>query len=131
MYMSGVYISSIQGCLYTLRIFFAYFFIALGFLSLLTGIFWSICHGMKCRMYTEQRRRQPDNRVHVSTVDRPDFYPPSYEESQCTSDAHIETSRACEVPLCAAPPLYTQSSSDTVNVDFSHEEPPTYQQAVL
>lgn len=57
---------------YTL-IILAYILIACGFLAMLIGLFWAICHGMKSKMYLRGRqnhRGRFDQHVHVYTIDR-------------------------------------------------------------
>ncbi|XP_030620693.1 transmembrane protein 252-like [Chanos chanos] len=127
----GVYLESLESDIpSTLRFIFMYLLIGCGFFLLLFGIFWSICHRMKSKMYMRHGRR-PRN-IEIYTVDRPNFYPPAYEESQqgmSPVDSVVVVDNRLQPGL--APPLYTPDSSETLNEDFSHELPPTYQEAVL
>lgn len=67
---------------------------------------------------------------------RSDLDPPLYEKSQVRNNPaeavptiiSIPTAMRCASP---APPVYMQNSYETSVEDFSHEEPPTYQQAVI
>ncbi|XP_012676075.1 transmembrane protein 252 [Clupea harengus] len=121
----GAYLKSLEGgSKVTVPAVFAYLMVAGGFLLLLMGAFWSICHGMRSSLYRQRRHRRRSTQVYVYTVDRPNFYPPSYEESQA------ETNTINQVCFCMAPPLYTPTGSEMVNEAFSHEQPPTYDQVL-
>lgn len=67
---------------------------------------------------------------------RSDLYPPSYEESQVGINDIDSVPTVISIPTGMqwagpAPPVYMQTGYETSVEDFSHEEPPTYQQAVL
>lgn len=51
---------------YTWRVIPAYIMIVIGFLVILIGVFWAICHSMKSKMY--QRGRQQN--IQVYTIER-------------------------------------------------------------
>ncbi|KAL7884740.1 hypothetical protein AOLI_G00075100 [Acnodon oligacanthus] len=125
----GAYIKSIDNEeVETLVDVFTYILIVLGLILLVVGVLWSVGHGMKNVLVKWSGRRTQNNAVHVFTVDRPCTFPPSYEESEVRNDVEEGTARRW---LGLAPPVYTESSLETCTEDFSHEEPPTYQQAVL
>ncbi|XP_036435652.1 transmembrane protein 252-like [Colossoma macropomum] len=125
----GAYIKSIENEeLETLVDVFAYILIILGLILLVLGVLWSVGHGVKNVLVKWSGRRTQNNDVHVFTVDRPCIFPPSYEESEVRDDVEEGTVRRWQG---LAPPMYTESSVETCTEDFSHEEPPTYQQAVL
>lgn len=52
----------------TLTLIPIYMMIVFGFLFMLAGVFWSICHSMKSKIY--QRRRGRERHVQVFTVER-------------------------------------------------------------
>nr|XP_014345942.1 PREDICTED: transmembrane protein 252 [Latimeria chalumnae] len=116
----------------------AYSVITVGFILLLIGIFWSMYFGAKKKVLFHHlaRRSMPQpGLVHVNTVDRPDFYPPSYEEavhSGTHSDSVLdyiitENEGGYNLP----PPLYTESSSEVPEEDCGIEvEPPSYETSV-
>ncbi|XP_046727986.1 uncharacterized protein LOC124400307 isoform X2 [Silurus meridionalis] len=104
---AGAYIKSIQNeQVQILRDISTYLFIILGFILLVIGVLWSLGHGMKNVLLKRALRRSRDADVLVFTVD----------------------SMGCAGP---APPVYTLTCYENSFEDFSHEEPPTYQQAVL
>ncbi|XP_048092538.1 transmembrane protein 252-like [Alosa alosa] len=82
---------------------------------------------MRTNLYRRGGSSRPSSQVYVYTVDRPSFYPPSYEESQSRSHMVIPMDR---VYLSIAPPLYTPTCLEVVNEDFSHELPPSYHRAL-
>ncbi|KAI5095269.1 hypothetical protein C0J45_15344 [Silurus meridionalis] len=133
---AGAYIKSIQNeQVQILRDISTYLFIILGFILLVIGVLWSLGHGMKNVLLKRALRRSRDADVLVFTVDRSEFYPPSYEQSQVRDNNQpfptvlsISSSMGCAGP---APPVYTLTCYENSFEDFSHEEPPTYQQAVL
>ncbi|KAK5614597.1 hypothetical protein CRENBAI_016022 [Crenichthys baileyi] len=113
----------------------AYIMIVLGFLGMVTGVFWSLCHTMSSKMYI---RRRNERHIQIFTVEsRPSFFPPSYEESQSPSQVTSDGMHEEAVPvdgahmvLCLAPPLYTQNSSESPDCRWSWEKPPQYSQVV-
>ncbi|XP_037391781.1 transmembrane protein 252 [Pygocentrus nattereri] len=125
----GAYIKSIDNEeVKTLIDVFTYILIILGLIFLVFGLLWSVGHGMKNALVKWSGRRTQNNDVHVFTVDRPCTFPPSYEESEVRNNAEEGTVRRW---LGLAPPVYTESSLEICTENFSYEEPPTYQQAVL
>ncbi|XP_017323950.1 transmembrane protein 252 [Ictalurus punctatus] len=133
----GAYIKSIQSeQLQILRDISTLLFIILGFILLVVGVLWSVGHGMKNVLLKRSVRRSRNADVQVFTVDRSDLYPPSYEESQVGINDIDSVPTVISIPTGMqwagpAPPVYMQTGYETSVEDFSHEEPPTYQQAVL
>ncbi|XP_035235924.1 transmembrane protein 252-like [Anguilla anguilla] len=102
-----------------------YICIVLGFVLLTAGVVWTICVSVRSRVL---RQRQGTSRI--CTVDRPDFYPPSYEES-LDRDTNAVTPNPVEPRHTIAPPLYTASITEVPSEDYSLEEPPSYGEAIL
>ncbi|XP_017162130.1 transmembrane protein 252 isoform X2 [Poecilia reticulata] len=109
----------------------AYIMIIFGFLAMLIGVFWSLCHIMRSKMY---HRRRHNSDIQIFTVERPSSFPPPYEEtlSPCHVSMHEEVVSVDGVPvvLGVAPPLYTQDSSESPDCRWSWEPPPRYSQVV-
>ncbi|XP_040897931.1 transmembrane protein 252-like [Toxotes jaculatrix] len=131
----GAYMMSLQAeYRYTWRVIPAYILIVLGFLAMLIGVFWTICHSMKSKMYQRGRHEQ---HIQVYTIERPSCFPPSYEESQgsrVSLDTVPETVVVVDevdVVMSLAPPLYSQDSSEAPDCTWSWEQPPRYSQVVL
>ncbi|XP_041126868.1 transmembrane protein 252-like [Polyodon spathula] len=119
---------------YKIKLIFAYILIACGLLVLLAGIFWSVYHGMRQKSFIQNVLHPRRCEVHINTVDRPDFYPPSYEESvgrnpeDLVECVVIDEEQRCNIP----PPLYTENSSDIrEGVYNSEEQPPSYKESML
>ncbi|XP_054843456.1 transmembrane protein 252 [Eublepharis macularius] len=116
----------------------AYFLLPLGFLLLISGIFWSTYHEASKHKSLFHRIIQQNPRFrdsHITTIDRPDFYPPTYEDS---TDPEKQT---FPLPVCLLeeeresynipPPLYTESSLDFIEEASSQEQqPPSYEVSV-
>ncbi|NXA09598.1 TM252 protein, partial [Sapayoa aenigma] len=109
-----------------------YCLLGLGLFLLLTGIFWSTFHEvLKYKALGIFIRNHSQRELHVCTIDRPDFYPPPYED--CT-DPETQTS-----PLSIAftlkkqevinipPPPYSESSVEFVSETSEQEQPPPYE----
>ncbi|XP_007242491.3 transmembrane protein 252 [Astyanax mexicanus] len=126
----GAYVNSLGGG-DLLREIFTYLLIILGFVLLVGGVLWSLGHGVKGVLVKWSGGRMRHTDVQVFTVDRMNF-PPSYEESQIRTEAAEGTGPVPAVPLWPglAPPIYTQTSFETLTEDYSHEAPPTYEQAI-
>ncbi|KAM7017952.1 transmembrane protein 252-like [Tautogolabrus adspersus] len=110
----------------------AYILMGLGFLAVLGGVFWTVCHSMKSKMYS-RRGGGREQHIQVYTIERPSFFPPSYEESQysqVTRDTPFEV--GVEVDgvdvVILAPPLYSTDSSEAPDCTWSWERPPRYSQ---
>ncbi|XP_061465385.1 transmembrane protein 252 [Rhineura floridana] len=116
----------------------AYFLLPLGFFLLISGIFWSTYHeaskhkGLFYSIFHGNPRHQES---HINTVDRPDFYPPSYEDS---TDPKKHTFPLPVLPLerekdtyNMPPPLYTESSLEFIEeVSPQEQPPPSYEVSV-
>ncbi|XP_034956190.1 transmembrane protein 252 [Zootoca vivipara] len=113
----------------------AYLLLPLGFFFLISGIFWSTYHeaskhkGLFHSLLHGSPRLQES---HISTIDRPDFYPPSYEDS---TDPEKQT---FALPICPQervkdmynrpPPLYTESSLEFLEeASPQGQQPPSYE----
>ncbi|XP_044230284.1 transmembrane protein 252-like [Thunnus albacares] len=128
----GIYLVSLPNePKYTWSIIPAYIMVVVGFLVTLVGVFWTICHSMKSKMYQRGGHQQ---HIHVYTIERPSSFPPSYEESQ---SSHVSldtvpefgvTVEGVDVVMSLAPPLYTQDSSEVPDCTWSWEQPPSYSQ---
>ncbi|KAM9858610.1 transmembrane protein 252-like [Aulostomus maculatus] len=127
----GAYLVSLQtGDTYTWSVIPAYVLIVIGFLAILVGVFWTLCHSVK-GMY---HRRGNEQHIHVYTTERPSSFPPSYDESQ---QRHVcpQTASECvvvvdgvDMVLSLAPPLYNQDSTAAPDCTWSWEQPPRYSQ---
>ncbi|XP_070759719.1 transmembrane protein 252-like [Enoplosus armatus] len=113
------------------RVTLAYVMFVFGFLAMLIGVFWTICHSMKSKMY--QRGRHQEH-IHVYTIERPSSFPPSYEESQGTQECSdtaaefVVVVEGVDVVVSLAPPLYSQDSLEAPDCTWSWEQPPRYSQ---
>ncbi|KAG8455223.1 hypothetical protein GDO86_001423 [Hymenochirus boettgeri] len=130
-YISSSYLCDCQG-----EKILAYCLLPLGFILLLSGIFWTTYHeaNKKSLFHDMIRRVHYQREVHVQTVDRPDFYPPSYDsvihEIRLQSTTNCEM-RAMEEGLNIPPPLYTESNMDIIDEMYScNDSPPTYEASV-
>ncbi|KAJ7335519.1 hypothetical protein JRQ81_013460 [Phrynocephalus forsythii] len=113
----------------------AYLLLPFGFFLLLLGIFWSTYHEAskhKNLFHSIMRGSSRYQDTHINTVDRPNFYPPSYEDS---TDPEKQT---FPLPVCPLerqketynipPPLYTESSLEFIGEASAQEEqPPSYE----
>ncbi|XP_051277453.1 transmembrane protein 252-like [Dicentrarchus labrax] len=127
---SGAYLVSLQTEYgFSWKVIPAYIMIVLGFLSMLIGVFWTICHSMKSKMY---QRGGHERNMHVYTIERPSSFPPSYEESQgsrvCPDTELVVVVDGVDVVMSLAPPLYSQDSSEAPDCTWSWEQPPRYSQ---
>ncbi|NXJ10617.1 TM252 protein, partial [Odontophorus gujanensis] len=111
----------------------AYCLLALGLLLLVSGIFWStVNEAVKYGGVSSIFVRNPSRtELRVSTIDRPDFYPPSYEDS---TDPEKQT---FPLPVASAPkegevinippPLYSENSTESISETNEPEQPPPYE----
>ncbi|XP_068097895.1 transmembrane protein 252 [Hyperolius riggenbachi] len=114
----------------------AYTIMPLGFLLLLCGIFWSTYHEANHKSLFQYmiRRIHSQQQVQIETIDRPDFYPPSYERA--LHDAVLNTSTSVQIYLeepgfNIPPPLYTETAMDIVDETYlSEDPPPSYEMSV-
>ncbi|XP_072467118.1 transmembrane protein 252 [Notamacropus eugenii] len=113
------------------KLILAYCLLPLGFLILLSGIFWSTYQqasqskGIFNRVI-RQHVRHGD--LQIITVDRPNFYPPSYEDSiNPEKEISLQQKENFNIP----PPLYTESSLEFMDDTDSHRDiPPSYEVSV-
>ncbi|XP_066113251.1 transmembrane protein 252 [Saccopteryx bilineata] len=109
----------------------AYWLLPLGFVILLSGIFWSTyCQASVNKgMFSPMLRQHPARgAVTPAMVDRPDFYPPAYEESL---DAEKQTCPAEGEASDIPPPLYTEMDLEFEEENDAHREvPPSYDESV-
>ncbi|KAM8887419.1 transmembrane protein 252-like isoform 1-T1 [Spinachia spinachia] len=127
----GAYFVSLQtDYRYNLRVISAYVMVVFGILTVLTGVFWNICHSMKSKMY---QRGGHEQHLQIYTINRSTF-PPSYEESQGSQqspDAAPEfevVADRVDVAPGLAPPLYSLDGSVAPDCTWSWEQPPHYDQ---
>ncbi|XP_005388638.1 PREDICTED: transmembrane protein 252 [Chinchilla lanigera] len=109
----------------------AYLLLPLGFGMLLSGIFWSTYQqASKSKgVFGHVLRQHLAHRdLPLATVDRPDFYPPAYEESlDAEKQARAAEGEALDVP----PPLYIETGLELEDENQAHAEaPPSYQESV-
>ncbi|KFV58633.1 Transmembrane protein 252, partial [Gavia stellata] len=109
-----------------------YCMLALGFFLLVTGIFWSTFHEvLKYRGLNSIFIRNPSCReLRISTIDRPDFYPPSYEDStdpeKQTSPLPVASTLKQQQVINIPPPPYSESSAEFISGTNEQEQPPPY-----
>ncbi|KAM6182203.1 transmembrane protein 252 [Erethizon dorsatum] len=118
----------------------AYLLLPLGFGMLLSGIFWSAYwQASKSKgVFSHVLRQHLAHRdLPLATVDRPDFYPPAYEESLDTEkQAHAAEGEFLDVPMGLklkdgneahpkAPPSYQQSVADSAAAATSEAARPS------
>ncbi|XP_044120279.1 transmembrane protein 252 [Neovison vison] len=129
--LGAFFISS--GSLFNCRgnLILAYMLLPLGFVILLSGIFWSTYRQARESkgVFTHVlRRRLSLGALPLATVDRPDFYPPAYEESL---DAEKQPCPAEGDALDVPPPLYTEMGLESEAATDAHPEaPPSYEESV-
>ncbi|KAJ1206942.1 hypothetical protein NDU88_002335 [Pleurodeles waltl] len=132
--LGAFYVSSSYACNCGSEMALSYALLPLGFVLLLVGIFWTTYHEANHKSFFHSVVRQfpRPRQVHIETVDRPDFYPPTYEESQDLESQHRRTGtdhvtledQTYNIP----PPLYTESSLEVVQeTDGRVELPPSYE----
>ncbi|XP_066472605.1 transmembrane protein 252 [Tiliqua scincoides] len=116
----------------------AYFLLPTGFIFLLSGIFWCTCHEASKHKSLFQGFIQETPRLqhnHISTVDRPDFYPPSYEDStnpeKWTFPLPVCQREPQKDSYSIPPPLYTESSLEFIEEgNPQNQQPPSYEVSV-
>ncbi|XP_008143184.1 transmembrane protein 252 [Eptesicus fuscus] len=110
----------------------AYLLLPLGFVILLSGIFWSTyrqASESKAMFSHVLRPHLAQGAVAPATVDRPDFYPPAYEESL---DAGKQTCPAEGEAVDVPPPLYTEMDLGFEVASGAHREaPPSYAESAV
>nr|XP_030113354.1 transmembrane protein 252 [Taeniopygia guttata] len=105
--------------------------LALGLCLLFTGIFWSTFHEvLKYRALGIFIRNPSHREPHVCTIDRPDFYPPFYENSidpeKLVSTLSVASTLKQQEFDSIPPPPYNESSAEFVSETNEQEEPPPY-----
>ncbi|XP_040436609.1 transmembrane protein 252 [Falco naumanni] len=109
-----------------------YCLLTLGFFLILTGIFWSTFHeALKFRRLSSIFIRNPSHgELHVSTIDRSDFYPPSYEDStdpeKQTSSLPVASTLKQQEVINIPPPPYSESSAEFIS-ETDQEQAPLYE----
>ncbi|NWS05639.1 TM252 protein, partial [Motacilla alba] len=108
-----------------------YCLLALGLCLLVTGIFWSTFHEvLKYRALGIFIRNPSHREPHVCTIDRPDFYPPSYEDSidpeKLVSPLSVASTLKQQEFINIPPPPYSESSAEFVSETNEQEQPPPY-----
>ncbi|NWX66679.1 TM252 protein, partial [Promerops cafer] len=108
-----------------------YCLLALGLCLLVTGIFWSTFHEvLKYRALGIFIRNPSHREPHVCTIDRPDFYPPSYEDSidpgKLVSPLSIASTLKQQEFINTPLPPYSESSAELVSETNEQEQPPPY-----
>lgn len=111
----------------------AYVLLPMGFVILLSGIFWGTyrqANENKEMFNHVLRQHLAFQDLPLATVDRPDFYPPAYEESL---DVEKQACSAGRELLGFPPPLYTETSFEPQDEDKNDpqpEAPPPYQEII-
>ncbi|OWK62744.1 Transmembrane protein 252 [Lonchura striata] len=108
-----------------------FFPLTLGLCLLFTGIFWSTFHEvLKYRALGIFMRNPSHREPHVCTIDRPDFYPPSYEDSidpeKLVSTLSVGSTLKQQEFDNIPPPPYSESSAEFVSETNEQEQPPPY-----
>ncbi|NXE93145.1 TM252 protein, partial [Menura novaehollandiae] len=106
--------------------------LALGLFLLVTGIFWNTFHEvLKYRALGIFIRNRSHRELHVCTIYRPDFYPPSYEDStdpeKQISPLSVASTLKQQEYINIPPPPYSESSAEFVSETNEQEQPPTYE----
>ncbi|NWR37965.1 TM252 protein, partial [Tachuris rubrigastra] len=109
-----------------------YCLVALGIFLLVTGIFWSTFHEvLKYRALGIIIQNPSHQELHVCTIDRHDFYPPSYEDctdpEKQTSPLAIAFTVKQQEAINVPPPPYSGSSSEFASETNEQEQPPPYE----
>ncbi|XP_005507215.2 transmembrane protein 252 [Columba livia] len=113
-----------------------YCLVALGLFLLVAGIFWNTSHEvLKCRVLSSIFIQNPSHReLRISTIDRPDFYPPSYEDStdpeKQSSVLPVDSTIKQEEIINMPPPPYSESSAELIGETDEQEQPPPYELSV-
>ncbi|KAG9486753.1 hypothetical protein GDO78_006896 [Eleutherodactylus coqui] len=127
--LGAFYVSSSYSCNCRSETIVAYTLMPLGFVLLLIGIFWSTYHEANHKSLFQNVIRQihSQQQVHIETVDRPDYYPPSYDSvirditQTSNTTCHINMDTRCfNIP----PPLYTETAMEILDETYINEEPP-------
>ncbi|XP_053556580.1 transmembrane protein 252 [Bombina bombina] len=130
--LGAFYVSSSYVCTCGNELILAYCLLPSGFILLLVGIFWSTYHeaNHKSIFHNMIRRMHRQHEMHIETIDRPDFYPPSYESVIHEIQLQTQTNMTEESPNIP-PPLYTESTLDIVDETYICEDPPPAYEASI
>ncbi|NXJ66290.1 TM252 protein, partial [Rostratula benghalensis] len=111
-----------------------YCLLALGLFLLVVGICWNTCHEvLKYRDPFRTFIQNPSRReLHVSTIDRPDFYPPSYvltstDPEKETFPLPVASTLKQQETIHIPPPPYSESSAEFISETNEQEQPPPYE----
>ncbi|CAO2585029.1 Transmembrane protein 252 [Lemmus lemmus] len=107
----------------------AYVLLPVGFAILLSGIFWATyrqANENKGMFNHVLRQHLASQDLRLATIDRPDFYPPTYEESL---DAEKQACPAGRGLLGFPPPLYSTTNLELED-EPQPEAPPPYQESI-
>ncbi|XP_069735995.1 transmembrane protein 252 [Phaenicophaeus curvirostris] len=113
-----------------------YCLLPLGFFLLVTGIFWGTFH--EVLKYKSPSRLFIQNVSHrelrINTIDRPDFYPLSYEDStdpeKQTFPLSVASTPKQQEVIKIPPPLNSESSTEFISETNEWEQPPPYELSV-
>lgn len=109
----------------------AYVLLPMGFVILLSGIFWATyrqANENKEMFNHVLRQHLASQDLSLATIDRPNFYPPAYEESL---DAEKQAYPAGRGLLEFPPPPYTATSLELEDENEPQPEaPPPYQESM-
>ncbi|XP_053430457.1 transmembrane protein 252 [Nycticebus coucang] len=125
--LGAAFISSVSMLNHQEKLIPAYMLLSLGFVILLSGTFWSTyCQASESKKVFSHVLGQHLARgaPTLATVDRPDFYPPAYEESLGAEKQTCSVEgEASGIP----PPLYTETGLEFQNENDAYPEaPPSY-----
>ncbi|XP_034267123.1 transmembrane protein 252, partial [Pantherophis guttatus] len=109
-----------------------------GFFFLIAGIFWSTYHEASKHNSLFHSIIHGNPRLqesHITTIDRPDFYPPSYEASTALGKQTFSLPACSLEPKSYAynipPPLYTESRFEFIEeTGVQEQQPPSYEASV-
>lgn len=109
-----------------------YLLLPLGFVILLSGIFWSTYRQVRESkgMFIQDLGQHFYRRaaLPLATVDRPNFYPPAYEE---ILGAEKKSGQAEGAATGVPPPLYTETDFEhPESTNMGPEAPPSYEESI-
>ncbi|XP_044143156.1 transmembrane protein 252 [Bufo gargarizans] len=130
--LGAFYVSSSYSCNCRSETIVAYTLMPLGFVLLLIGIFWSTYHeaNHKSLFRSVIRRIHSQQQVHIETVDRPDYYPPSYDSAMQHTPSNATYINMETEGFNIPPPLYTETAMEVVDETYMNEDPPPYEASV-
>ncbi|NXG04248.1 TM252 protein, partial [Sakesphorus luctuosus] len=109
-----------------------YCLLAFGLFLLVTGIFWTTFHEvLKYRTLSILLQNPSHRELRVCTIERPDFYLPSYEDctdpEKLTSPPSVASTLEQKGVINIPPPPYSESSAELVRETNEQEQPPPYE----